>query len=45
MDDIYLFAKNGKDQEILIQIIKIYSQYIGMEFVKEKCAMFIMKSG
>ena len=31
--------------EILIQAVRKYSQYIGMEFGLEKCAIFIMKSG
>ena len=30
MDDIKLFAKNEKDQETLIQAMRIYSQNIGM---------------
>ena len=40
---IDMFAKNEKEYETLIQTIRIYSQYIGMEFGIEKCAMFIMK--
>ena len=45
MEDTRLFAKNKKDLETLIQVIKIYSQDIGMEFGIDKCAMFIMKIG
>ena len=45
MDDIKLFAKNEKEQETLIHAVRIYSQDIGMEFVIEKCAMLVMKSG
>ena len=45
MDDIKLFAKNEKELETLILIIRIYSQDIGMEFGIEKCAMLVMKSG
>ena len=45
MDDIKLFAKNEKEQEILIHAVRIYSQDIGMEFGIEKCAMLVMKSG
>ena len=44
MDDIKLFAKNGKELETLIYTIRIYSQEIGMEFGIEKCAMLVMKS-
>ena len=32
MDDIKLFAKNEKELETLIHIVRIYSQDIGMEF-------------
>ena len=31
MDDIKVFAKNEKELEILVQTIRIYSQYIGIE--------------
>ena len=43
MDDIYQFTKNDKDLETLIQLIRIYSQDIGMEFGIEKCARKIGK--
>ena len=45
MDNIKLFAKNEKELETLIHIIRIYSQDIGMEFGIEKCALLVMKSG
>ena len=45
MDDIKLFVKMEKELETLIQTIRIYSRYIGLEFSIEKCAMLIMKSG
>ena len=32
MDDIKLFAKDETELETMIQIIRIYSQDIGMEF-------------
>ena len=44
MEDIKLFAKNEKELETQIQTVRIYSQDIGMEFGKEKCAMLIMKN-
>ena len=34
MDDIKIFSKNEKENENLIQTIRIYSQYIGMELDK-----------
>ena len=45
MDNIKLFAKNEKNLETLIHAVRIYSQDIGMEFDKERCAMLFMKSG
>ena len=45
MDDIEEFTKNEKELVTLIQTIMIYSQDKGMEFVVEKCAMLIMRSG
>ena len=46
MDDIKLFAKkNEKELETLIHAVRIYSQDIGMEFGREKCAMHGKKSG
>ncbi len=41
-EDIF---KNEKDLEILIEIIRIYSQDIGMKFGREKCGMPINKKG
>ena len=45
VDDIKLFAKNGKELETLIHAVRIYSQNIGMEYGIEKYAMLVMKSG
>ena len=42
-DDIKLFTKKWKDLEILLYTIKIQRQDEGMEFVREKCAMRIVK--
>ena len=44
VDGIKLFVKNEKELETLIHAVRIYSQEIGMEFGKEKCAMLEMKS-
>ena len=41
-DDIKLFAQNERELKLTV---RIYSQDIGMEFAKEKCAMLVMKSG
>ena len=46
MDGIKLFAKyEKKKMETLIHAVRIYSENAGMEFVVEKCAMQVMKSG
>ena len=45
MDDNKLFAKNEKELETLIHAVRIYSQGIGMEFGRGKCATLVMKSG
>ena len=45
MDDIELFARNEIELKSLIHAVRIYSQDIGTEFGKEKCAMLVMKSG
>ena len=45
MGDIKFFDKNEKELETLIQIVRIYSQDIGMDFGIEKYAMLVMKSG
>ena len=44
MDDIKLFAKKEKELETLILAIRIYSQDMGIEYGREKCAMPVMKS-
>ena len=43
MSDIKIFAKNEKEFEILMQIIRIDNQYRGIKFRNEKCAMLTMK--
>ena len=45
MHNIKLFVKNEKELNAIIQTIRIYTQHVGMEFGKEKCAQPIMKSG
>ena len=45
MDDIKVLAKTEKGLETLTDTVRIYSQYIGMEFGIEKCAKLVIKSG
>ena len=42
MDNIKLFAKNEKELETLLHVVRIYNQGIGMEYGIEKCAMLVM---
>ena len=44
-DDIKIFDKNEKELKTMIEIIRIYSSNIGIEFGTKKWAMMIMKSG
>ena len=44
LTEVKLFARNEKELETLIHAVRIYSQDIGMEFDKEKCAMLVRKS-
>ena len=45
IDGINFFAENEKELETLIQVVTIYSNYMGKEFSIEKCAVRIMESG
>ena len=42
MDDLKLYAQNKKQLDSLIQIVKIYSEDIKMEFGLDKCATIAM---
>ena len=43
MDDMQIFAKKDKELQTLVQIIRIYSQSVGMILGTEKYAMLIIK--
>ena len=43
MGDIKLFDKNESALENVIQRVRIYANYIGMEYGIEKCIMLVMK--
>ena len=45
MDDIKLFAKNGKALASPNHAVRKYCQDIGIEFVIQRCAMLEIKSG
>ena len=39
MDDIIIFTQKEKELETLIQVIGIFSQNIGIEYIIEKCTI------
>ena len=43
MDDIKIFVKNKKEQEILTEMTRIYNQDIRIEFGIETCFMLTVK--
>lgn len=45
MDDLEVYARSDKDLESLLQIMKDYSNDIGMEFGLDKCARATLKVG
>ena len=45
MDDLKLLSCNGKELNLLIQTIHIFSKDIGMEFGIQKCAMLMIETG
>ena len=45
MDDLKLYSGSEKGLDSLIQTIRVFSEDIGMEFGKEKCAMLLMEKG
>ena len=45
MDEIKMVVKSEKELEILIRTVSIYNEDIIMEFVREKCAMLIIRRG
>ena len=38
MDDLKLYGKNEREIESLVQTVRIYSEYIAVEFGIQKCA-------
>ena len=44
LKDKKLFTKNEKELETPIQLVRIYSQDIGMVFGSEKCTMLIIRN-
>ena len=40
-----LHSKSERTLDFLIQTVRIFSNYIGMQLVIDKCAMIVMKKG
>ena len=45
MDDLKLYGKNEQEINALVQLVRIMSKDVGMEFGIEKCAVLVMKRG
>ena len=43
MDDLKLYSRSEKVLNSLLQIVRVFSEDIGMEFSIEKCAMLVME--
>ena len=45
MDDIKLYGKSEKELDALVELVRVFSRDIGMEFGVDKCAVVGMKKG
>ena len=45
MDDLKLYARDKEDLDKLLNVVKVFSDDIGMEFGLDKCAMLVMEAG
>lgn len=45
MDDLKLYGKNEEELERLVEVVKTFSNDIGMEFGMDKCAVLVLKRG
>ena len=45
MDDLKLYSWCEKGLDSLVQIVRVFSEDIGMQFGIEKCAMLVMVKG
>ena len=44
-DDLKLYSRSEKGLDSLVQIVRVFSEAIGMEFRIEKCAMLVIEKG
>ena len=45
INDVKLYSRSEKGLESLVQTVHVFSEDIGMEFGREKCAMLVMEKG
>ena len=45
MDNLKLYSQSEKGLDSLVQTVRVFSEYIGMEFGIEKSAMLVMEKG
>ena len=45
MDDLKLYAKSERELNFLFQIVRIFSDDVGMIFGLDKCAVLVLKRG
>ena len=45
MDDIKLYGKSEKELEALVELVRVFSRDIGMEFGLDKCAVLSIRKG
>ena len=45
IDNLKLYSQSEKGLDSLVQIVRVFSEDIGMEFGIEKCAMLVMEKG
>ena len=45
MDDLKLYGRSEQELESLIDVVRVFSRDIGMEFGLDKCAVLVLKQG
>ena len=45
MDDLKLSSRSEKGLDSLVQTVRVFSEYIGMDFGIEKCPILVMEKG
>ena len=45
MDDLKVYGKSEREMEALVELVRVYSNDIGMEFGIDKCAVLVIKRG